>query len=439
MTDTIDIPPDLVHALTTGRCIAFVGAGFSAAAQLPTWTELLRALAQEDGVPPDVRQYVDAALQAGTGHRHEEAAQILYYALGRRAFVQALHRRLAGRPLTPPMQQRLALLGGIPFRFILTTNFDDVLAGHRATPETFARVLRGGEDVADGFSIPGFPPLDLHRDPRHVIKLHGDLAHPDSVVFSRLDYRERLYRDASYLGFLRAVFLHHTVLYLGFSFTDTYLNELRSEVLAMLGPGTPEPPLAYAVMNDVPAVAREHLRKTEGIEVIGFDSRGFRDFSGFDRILASLHDATSPVARFGRLLRGRRILWLDPRPESVDAYARDFFDRAGAVNGETSHVVAFAGTPAEALAQLRAEPFDLVITHWGHGLGEAEDESAAVSLLRGVRRDDVRVPVVVFASGAHIESNKPAALRLGAQGYFYSWRALTEAIRRVFDPGLETG
>lgn len=102
-------------------------------------------------------------------------------------------------------------------------------------------------------------------------------------------------------------------------------------------------------------------------------------------------------------------------------------------------MVGFASTPADALARLRTEPFDLVITHWGHGMGEVEDESAAVSLLRGIRRDDVRVPVVVFASGAHIESNKPAALRLGAQGYFYSWRALTEAIRRVFDPGLETG
>lgn len=59
----------------------------------------------------------------------------------------------------------------------------------------------------------------------------------------------RLYAEPGYLNVLRSLFLTKTILFLGFSFTDEYLNELRSEVLSYLTHGASTPTLPYAVLK----------------------------------------------------------------------------------------------------------------------------------------------------------------------------------------------
>ena len=53
-----DIDPRLLDEIRRGNCVAFVGAGFSAAAGLPSWPVLLRAAAvrraEGKGTPPIV-------------------------------------------------------------------------------------------------------------------------------------------------------------------------------------------------------------------------------------------------------------------------------------------------------------------------------------------------------------------------------------------------
>ena len=88
-----------------------------------------------------------------------------------------------------------------------------------------------------------------------VVKLHGDIdliterSDPE-VVLTRTDYRKLLFEDSRYSNFLRALLATRTILFLGFSFSDGYLNLLRSEILALLR-HDPQEPMAYAVLNDV--------------------------------------------------------------------------------------------------------------------------------------------------------------------------------------------
>ena len=81
------------------------------------------------------------------------------------------------------------------------------------------------------------------------------------IVLTRRDYRRHLYGDPAYTTFLRTIVATTTVLYMGFSFEDAYLNELRSEVLALLGQGNESAPVAYAIVNDVPPDTQSHFRK----------------------------------------------------------------------------------------------------------------------------------------------------------------------------------
>lgn len=225
------IPPTLVDQILAGNCIAFVGAGFSAAARLPQWVDLLHDLAAHPEIPDELREHVARLSKNPAAHRLDRAAQLLQDHLGRQPFIEALADSLGRPEPTEQMHQRLAWLRGIPFRAILTINFDPVLDGELPCPEAYRRVLRPGP--SDWWS----QVFHTLEEGTPVLKLHGDLrrAPVETVVITRQDYRRRLYADSAYQSFLRAIFSHYPVLFLGVGFDDAYLTELRSETLALLG------------------------------------------------------------------------------------------------------------------------------------------------------------------------------------------------------------
>lgn len=424
-------PDHLAREIAEGNCVAFVGAGFSAAAKLPDWTRLLLGLADE----AKCKAEVERALKEHEGAEGRYlAAQLIEDRLGRAAMVEGLRRRLVGER-GEAMDQRLALLRRIPFRVILTTNFDDLLGGEVASEATYVEALRprGHRWWEEQF----------WRDPERgggaaVLKLHGDLSSAgERVVLTRRDYRRRLYQDAGYQVFLRSILATRTVLYLGFSFTDAYLSELRSEVLSLLNfrtvaEGTGAEPVAYAVVADAPRELQNFYRQHEGIEVLGYDSAGKTDFSGFDRWLDAIADATSPRRRFARLFAGRRVLWLDPHPRNNVVVHRFFAaierERRGLAPVELVEV-ALAEQACTALRDARAKgrPFDLVISHWGEQeQAECEGERLANGprLLKLMRREDLRAPLVMFSTSTDLATRRRLALSLGARAYCYTFQAL---------------
>jgi hypothetical protein len=281
---------------------------------------------------------------------------------------------------------------------------------------------------------------DSGPDAVPVLKIHGDVRRPETVVITRKDYRRLLYGTPGYQGFLRAVLANRPVLYMGFSFTDAYLNELRSEILALLG-YTGDVPVAHAIINDVPELTRAHYRRHEGIDILTYDTSGKTDYSGFDRLLKELHDQTNPLFHFGSLLADKRLLWVDPTPGNNEHLTR-FFDLAREASGilPGSAQVELMSSAGEALrriqaAQAAATPFDFVISHWGSMF----TPPAAVQLLEGMRQHDLRVPVLIFSKREHADARKPQALAMGAQAYCFSNDGLLRAIERILSPGLETG
>lgn len=426
------LPKALVEQVAAGRCVAFVGAGFSAAAQLHDWIGLLRRLAQS--VSPALRAHVEGLCEKPSAHRLDQAAQLLQDEMSRERFIDELRRALGQPKFTPSMTQRLRWLRGIPFRAILTVNFDSLLDGELPSPEAYASVLR---PRPRRLWMQAFYGQDKGA---RVVKLHGDLGRSprESIVITRQDYRRRLYTDAAYLGFLRAVFAQCPVLFLGVSFEEAYLNELRSETLSLLGFRDGSGPVAWAVLNDCEPATASFFGKHEGIEVLSYDSHGGTDFSGFDRYLQRLYDETHPVPYLSRVLGARRILWLDERPANNEP-ALDFLRRAAGPSDRYPDRFVQVRTVDEALAALRAQPgqpcpFDLVITHWGGG-GPPNGQR----LLQQMRARDLRCPVIVFSSDYDADRRKSVALGLGATAYCFRWESLFREIHRVFEPADSTG
>lgn len=436
------VPEELIVAIREGRCVAFVGAGF-VQPTLPSWQKLLGGLNESVDDATQRREIATWLRRAKSNRDYEGLAELIKSALGPR-FVPTL-AQLLERPPTPATKRRLAFLHEVPFRAVLTTNFDPLIPGELPGPDAYARVLTAPRHAwwnQSYWSSSG-------REPPACIQLHGrvwsdDDAHAGSkIVFSTRDYRRLLYQEPGYRAFLRAVFATHTILYMGFSFTDAYVNELRSEVLAMLGLGRHGRAHDFAILNDVPPLVARHLTDNEGLVVLGYSTavRGSdkRDFAGFDRWLDAIIARAGPERTLVELVAGKRILWLDPKPEN---------NTHGFAVLRSAAELTKVDSPSAALERLRVgnrgarrrrgkQRYDLVISHFGYN---GEDPSNCEQLLVGMRSEDLRAPVLVFAEPSYRERKRGIVLELGGYAYTDSWEELFQRLEELLrDAGSRHG
>ncbi len=217
------IPAELADALRTKRCILLVGAGLSAqvsrsdGSPLPNWSDLLSefldwAISRQVrfwGDPEDIR----AMIQKGNLLM---AAQELQDRLGTPAVGEFLDQVFRGGAVLPSSGHRM--LPRIPFRAVLTTNYDSL--------------IEGAYSIESGGSLPPvwtqedllFRPSPLRGSGFFIFKIHGHLDRPNSVVLGSRDYQDLLFRTPGYRQFLETLFATHTVLFVGFGGSDPNLD-----------------------------------------------------------------------------------------------------------------------------------------------------------------------------------------------------------------------
>ena len=429
----------MIDEIKSGNCIAFVGAGFSAPA-LPTWDYLIRTISEHSSVSDQTRRTVNGLLDSRANSAtelfdKEAAAQMLEDELsGELASILREVLKPSKSPGDTTVRNRIELLAKIPFQAILTTNFDDYLEASSGRENVYSDVLKPvARRWVDSVSWESTEGTSLVP----IIKLHGQLSDGQSitdVALSRSGYRKLLFERPDYANFLKAILVTRTVLFIGFSFSDSYLNLLRSEVINLTRSEDSDGLTAYAIMNDITDEGCNYLVKHEGIQPIRYftdSTDGKPDHSGFDDLLSDIHQATNPETSVAKILAGKNILWLDPNRDN-NAYAMDVIRKVG---GE--RMISTVGNPDEAIREMMRDgsDFDLIITHWGHEkyLDESgETSSNAEALMRDMRRNKIEVPVLVFASGFESEQNRPKALALGAFEYVWAFKDLFSNIEQIF-------
>ena len=186
----------LSEMLHEGRCSFFLGAGVSVNAGLPSWSQLLDLIAEELDYPAEDRT---ALLRLNP----LEAASVLEGAAGGEASLKAITARIIGGAKRHSLQH--ALLAGLPFKGCVTTNYDDLL--ERA-------VRHAGDDLA---VLPAEVGTVVGR---WLLKLHGDVHTPSSIVLTRADYTRFSSLYAANEGVLQGLLLTQHVVFCGFSMRD---------------------------------------------------------------------------------------------------------------------------------------------------------------------------------------------------------------------------
>ncbi len=252
-------PPGLlVRYLKQGRCVVFVGAGLSVGARLPTWRGLLLEVINE----------LISSMPQGEVHQAEltrlveqgkllEVADFCKEQLGA-AYHQFLTERLRGdtAPLPPTHHELMHL----PFSAWVTTNYDKLL--ERAYSE-----VKGG-----------FPKTLTHKDTDalgrllfdagpFILKAHGDIDRPETVVLTSRDYSEIIHANPAFNEIFTGLLLTKALLFVGYSLSDPDFRLLMDRQLTHFRGFVPE---RFALMTDLGPVERDVLWRTARIQVIPY-------------------------------------------------------------------------------------------------------------------------------------------------------------------------
>ncbi len=214
------------------RLSLFIGAGVSKPVGLPDWRDLLAELGKRANLTIDP-----------TEKDPVRAATPIVQALGP-DYHQTMAELLGG--VNPQHAIGHALLAGLQVRQMVTTNFDCCL--ERALDRSFEgdggyRVL--ARRLADS-SVPW------------LLKLHGDLAQPGSLVLTEEDYaRQREDYEALY-GVVQGLMLTSHLLFVGFGLKDqnflklgASVTRVRKSAMASDHPGDAKAGTALALTRDI--------------------------------------------------------------------------------------------------------------------------------------------------------------------------------------------
>jgi len=217
------IPPELIQAINNNRCILFVGAGLSAKVQrankknLPLWGAFLEELViwakTKNTMFWNGAEEIESIIKKGN---YLLAAQELQESLTLGEFAEFLNSVFRDRNVIPSSTHKNIFK--IPFRAILTTNYDTLIEGAYALTHEGQVPIKFTQEDLKTISSP------LRSEDFFIFKIHGDIDRPESIVLGSRNYNQLLFRTPEYLHFLETLFTTHTVLFVGFSGSDNDLD-----------------------------------------------------------------------------------------------------------------------------------------------------------------------------------------------------------------------
>lgn len=239
------IPIELIDDFQAGEVVAFCGAGLSVASGLPTGGAVARDLA---ALLPDFD---------GDPQNLTEVATVYEATRGRNALIRHLVR--AGSRAAVPNGAHHAL-AQLPLAGVVTTNWDRLIEDSLSVSSRAHSVI-----VHDTEAV------FTHAGDISVLKLHGSVERPDSIIVTERDYHRVFLRSAVQVEILSYYFATRTILFLGYSLADSDLRRLLYLTGERLGPLRRR---AYAVQVS-PRRSQSDFWRSEQVEIIDAEAEQF--------------------------------------------------------------------------------------------------------------------------------------------------------------------
>lgn len=201
--------PRLRTAHAERRLIPFLGAGFSAPLGLPLWNELMGWMGTSLGYEPALFELHGLSSQLAGYFALEHDGGLPWFIARMR---ERFHDEAADDRRRSSLQHQA--LAHCDFRTIYTTNFERHIEGALTDAGKRAITLARLADF--------MRPVDAGAC--QVIKFHGDLEFPETVVLTEAHYFDRFRLEAAPDQRLRSDMLGNVFLFLGYSFSDVNIR-----------------------------------------------------------------------------------------------------------------------------------------------------------------------------------------------------------------------
>ena len=322
---------------------------------------------------------------------YSEVAELFKQAAGNNYYIKHLRSTLgpnAVQPHDPALDPILAnavrllnLLWPVPGILAVTTNFDSVLEDRLARDH--AKVVRRVITRDDLATMNAKGELTL-------LKIHGDIDVPDSLILSLRDYGEFRIKKQHFLSILADIFTQKTVLFVGYSLKDPNFRALIAEIRAVSGNFARR---HFLVAHDENA-ARRRAYEELGITTLTAPT-GPEVREVFDAIIDSAHGALVPrddvrelPDAIQRKIANCRILVVDDE-QGVRYGVEHILRRYGVSRVDT------AVDGAEALKLLKRSRYDAVLLDLEMPMFSGE-EGISVTRSGGKNADTIIVVITGF-------------------------------------------
>jgi hypothetical protein len=208
-------PKPFLQDLVSNRCLPIIGAGFSKNADIPKnkkmldWDELGKAIAQ------DIQDYkYTNAIDAISAFCHEYS---------RTNLVEKLTELLLLSSVKPGKTHKAFC--ELQFDIVCTTNFEFLLEqGYGLIPK-YCRPIIDEDQLSISNSSDGIT----------ILKLHGDLHHPNKLVVTEEDYDRFLSKNPMLATYLANLLITRIPLFIGYSLDDTDFRQIWQVIKDRLG------------------------------------------------------------------------------------------------------------------------------------------------------------------------------------------------------------
>lgn len=211
----MDLPKPLLDDIATGRCLPFVGAGFSlncassAGAKMPDWEKLTETLAKEGNIDINLPQ--------------PKIASLYEHLFGRVQLIEAIRRSLHVDEIEIGDAHRE--FASLPFDTVYTTNFDLLLES------AYQELKKPFRSLVGELQMPFYGgPLSTN-----IVKMHGDLRHEEHMIITEEDYKRYIKDYPVIATHLSAMLITKTALFLGYSLSDSDFQHIKEIVSSRLG------------------------------------------------------------------------------------------------------------------------------------------------------------------------------------------------------------
>ncbi len=221
------VPIKLLKAIIDGNCVLFIGSGISSFCvgkgrrTLPIWSEFLLNFIEwnknrgtiEDRENEDLKRLL-------LEKKYTIIAEELLEKTPPEDFKKFLEEIFEPKSIIPSYLHKLIIT--LPFRSIITTNYDNLLEQvyfekFRKYPKIF---YHNNLDTT-------ILPFDLDFS---ILKLHGDIENPKSIILSQKQFSYLMFGSPNYQKYLESLFTNFSVFFIGYGLRDPDIENMIEKV-----------------------------------------------------------------------------------------------------------------------------------------------------------------------------------------------------------------